>query len=423
MTVFANKLEVSCQAQANKILAAFPDVCMTPPEAPPTPPGVPIPYPNFGMDSDTDKGTGTVKIGGKTVNQKNISYFTKTTGDEAGAAAKKGVISSKNTGKSYSQAFSMNVKAEGENLTRFSDISTNNHGSPPNVVPWPKIGAPHMPGGVDPCEGDKKDADEACGDQAGIDAACKKAALDLKVGERGNIMGTRDGYNTTIPVMGSSFRDNADLIEMADTAQLDPCLAALACVLPKKGSENQCPCPGQTGHHMVPASAFYNNGRGEGTIEPGDFPIDICPSPNPVPSDYKAPPGYKATSAPCVCAEGCSNTTGSHGMMHTEMSAFISENAAEGVEIPIMGSTPGKQELPSLTYEEMRDEAIRSHAVIFPCSNCSEACLKAQLDSYHCDQLGMKPDQPLRADKCGKGSAEEGPARVYASLRSSWLSG
>ena len=69
MTVFANALEVSCKAQANKIIAAFPDVCMTPPEAPPTPPGVPIPYPNFGMDSDTDKGTGTVKIGGKTVNQ------------------------------------------------------------------------------------------------------------------------------------------------------------------------------------------------------------------------------------------------------------------------------------------------------------------------------------------------------------------
>lgn len=31
MTVFANKLEVSCKAQANKVIAAFPDVCMTPP--------------------------------------------------------------------------------------------------------------------------------------------------------------------------------------------------------------------------------------------------------------------------------------------------------------------------------------------------------------------------------------------------------
>jgi hypothetical protein len=142
MTVFANNLEVSCKAQANKVIAAFPDVCMTPPEAPPTPPGVPIPYPNFGFDSDTDKGTGTVKIGGKTINQKNVSYFTKTTGDEAGAAAKKGVVSSKNTGKSYSQAFSMDVKAEGKNLTRFSDISTGNHGTAPNTPPMPKVGTP-----------------------------------------------------------------------------------------------------------------------------------------------------------------------------------------------------------------------------------------------------------------------------------------
>ncbi len=152
MTVFANALEVSCKAQANQIIAAFPGVCMAPPEAPPTPPGIPIPYPNFGMDGDTDKGTGTVKIGGKTINQKNVSYFTKTTGDEAGTAAKKGVVSSKNTGKSHSQAFSMNVKAEGKNVTRFSDISTNNHGSAPNVLPMPKVGQAGAGGGGDKCQ-------------------------------------------------------------------------------------------------------------------------------------------------------------------------------------------------------------------------------------------------------------------------------
>jgi len=425
MTVFANKLEVSCKAQANKVIAAFPDVCMTPPENPATPPGVPIPYPNFGFDTDTDKGTGTVKIGGKTVNLKNSSYFTKTSGDEAGCAAKKGVISSKNTGKAYSQAFSMNVKAEGKNLTRFSDIQTNNHGSPPNVPPFPKIGSPNPPKDGDPCKSDYDKAEEACGDQAGIDEACRKAALDLSIGERGDIMGTRDGYNTTIPVMGSSFRDNADLMEMADTAQMDPCLAALACRLPPKGTSNQCPCPGQTGHHMVPASGFYNNGRGEGTIGPNDFPIDICPAPVPAPAGHVQPPPYSATDAPCVCAEGCSNTTGSHGMMHTEMSAFVSDNAS-AVDLPVLKKTAPfvvveMESKQSLTYEEMRDESIRSHKVVFPCSDCSDACLKAQLDSYHCDELGMAPDQPLRADRCGKGPAEEGPARVYASLRSDWL--
>ena len=141
MTVFANGLEVACKAQANKVIAAFPYVCFTPPQTPATPPGVPVPYPTFGMDSDTDKGTGTVKIGGETVTQKNKSYYTKCTGNEAGCAPKKNLISSVNTGKEYAHAWSGNVKADGEPVSRFSDISTNDHASPQaGGPPLPKIG-------------------------------------------------------------------------------------------------------------------------------------------------------------------------------------------------------------------------------------------------------------------------------------------
>ena len=86
MTVFANCLEISAKAQGCKIIAAFPDTCFTPPQTPATPPGVPIPYPNFGMDSDLTSGTGTVKIGGKEISQENSSYFSKISGDEAGCA-------------------------------------------------------------------------------------------------------------------------------------------------------------------------------------------------------------------------------------------------------------------------------------------------------------------------------------------------
>ena len=129
MTVFANSLEVSCKAQGNKIIAATPDTCMTPPENPATPPGVPVPYPSFGTDSDTENGTGTVLIGGETVSQKNISYYGKTTGTEAGSAAKKGVITSTNTGKAYAAAWSNDVKAESEPVVRFSDRATVNHAS------------------------------------------------------------------------------------------------------------------------------------------------------------------------------------------------------------------------------------------------------------------------------------------------------
>ena len=138
--VFANTLEISGKAVDAKTIAAFPDVCFTPPENPATPPGVPVPYPSFGMASDTDKGTGTVKIGDKTVNIKNQSYLTKTTGTEAGCAAKKGVITSKNTGKEYFNSWSNDVKFDGEPVIRFTDLATNNHASPTgNTPPWAHI--------------------------------------------------------------------------------------------------------------------------------------------------------------------------------------------------------------------------------------------------------------------------------------------
>lgn len=137
--VYANGMELACKAGAGKTICAFPDVCFTPPENPATPPGVPIPYPNTGFASDTTEGSKTVKISGKEIMLKNKSYFKTSTGDEAGCAAKKGVISSKNTGKVYFIKWSMDVKFEGENVDRHLDMTTNNHGSPTanEAVPWP----------------------------------------------------------------------------------------------------------------------------------------------------------------------------------------------------------------------------------------------------------------------------------------------
>lgn len=415
MSVFANKLEVSCKAQANKVIAAFPDVCMTPPEAPPTPPGVPIPYPNFGLDGDTDKGTGSVKIGGKTVNQKNKSYFTKTTGDEAGCAAKKGVVSSKNTGKAYSQAFSMNVKAEGKNLTRFSDIQTDNHGSPPNVPPWPKVGQPWVMQGGDPCAADKEKIQKACESEEGVAESCEKAGLHVSPGKR-----ETDGFTHSSPADRSTpavpknkpkraadkVRTNEELIEMADKAQKDDCLAALACQLPEYGNGKTCPCPGQTGHHVVPASSFFNKGRGEDP-KPGELPLVIHTPPDPKPAGYSKPPPYDPHRAPVVCAEGCSNTTGSHGMMHTEMKSFIMDkgHSIENTPLNVQGEA-NPQKKTSLTYKEQKDAAIAAIEKTFPLSKCEPACIAAQLDDYHVNTLGASDDTPLRADKCGRSSKE-----------------
>lgn len=421
MTVYANNLEVSCKKQSNQVIAAFPDVCFTPPQAPPTPPGVPIPYPSFGSDGDTDKGTGTVKIGDETINLKNNSHFTKTTGTEAGSASKKGIISSKNTGKAKSQAYSMNVKAEGKNICRFSDIETNNHGSPPNTPPWPKIGTPHVPDPTDPCDANKQAVSENCPDNKTIKAACKKAGLHISPSKRETDGYTHSSIASRIkralkknkPKYRKGYvRTNEQLIKMADKAQKDKCLSALACKLPKY--KEGCPCPGQTGHHVVPASSFFNKGRGENP-KPGEKPLKIHTPPKPKPKKYKKPPPYKAKEAPVICAEGCSNTTGSHGMMHTEMKAYVMKNGKK-VGLEVQGKRK-KQSKTSVPYNKQRDAAIASVERVFPLSKCDPACLKAQLDDYHVNELGMKKSQPLRADKCGRSKAEVPDAQKMAKVR------
>lgn len=152
--VYANNMEVSCKAGSSKTIAAFPDVCFTPPQTPATPLGVPLPYPNTGMTTDCSDGSSTVKISGEQVMLKNKSYFKKSTGDEAGAAPKKGLINSSKGGKLYFTAWSMDVKIEGENVVRNLDLTTSNHACPNAnaAVAWPHIARANLTGLKDkPC--------------------------------------------------------------------------------------------------------------------------------------------------------------------------------------------------------------------------------------------------------------------------------
>ena len=75
------------------------------------------------MASDTTDGSTQREDLGQEVMLKNKSYFKKSTGDEAGSAPKKGVVTSKNMGKVYFNAWSMDVKVEGENVVRHLDIT------------------------------------------------------------------------------------------------------------------------------------------------------------------------------------------------------------------------------------------------------------------------------------------------------------
>jgi len=117
-TVFANFMGVSHKGSGAKSLV-FPDVCKTPTPAGP----VPIPYPNLAESSNLMQGSMTVKIQGQMAAIKDCSYFI-STGDEAGTAG--GVLSSKIKGKAEFVLYSFDVKIEGKNACRMSDLMTHN---------------------------------------------------------------------------------------------------------------------------------------------------------------------------------------------------------------------------------------------------------------------------------------------------------
>ena len=241
--VYANGMEISCKAGQGKSICAFPDVCFTPPQTPATPPGVPIPYPNTGMDSDTTDGSKSVQISGQEVMLKNKSYFKKSTGDEAGSAPKKGVVSSVNRGKVYFNAWSMDVKFEGENVVRHLDIMTHNHASPtPNTPPWPFT-------------------DEAAVSPGGD---CDKES--------------------------KAIADSGKCSSPTDTSKECCSVPERKCVMVAwKDQEKKC-CEGQTtGHHPIPVQEFSETGKPRGR------PLD---------SLTKAGACYNQREAPTVCVEG-----------------------------------------------------------------------------------------------------------------------
>jgi hypothetical protein len=124
--VYANGREVSANADDNESLAAMPDVCLSPPSPPAGP--IPIPYPNFSEAKDTTEGTSSVEVGGKKVGQKEKSYYKKSKGNEAATKTLgMGIVSHCIQGATVFAAWSMDVKAENENVIRFLDLTTHNH--------------------------------------------------------------------------------------------------------------------------------------------------------------------------------------------------------------------------------------------------------------------------------------------------------
>jgi hypothetical protein len=140
--VYANGDEIACKAGAGKVIAAFPDVCLSPPSPPAGP--VPVPYPDTSFSKDMQSGTKTVMIKDQEVMMKDSSFYaTSPLGDEAATKSLgAGVVTHVITGKTYFVAWSMDVQFEGANVDRNLDLTTSNHASPGgNSAPQNNISA------------------------------------------------------------------------------------------------------------------------------------------------------------------------------------------------------------------------------------------------------------------------------------------
>jgi len=357
--VFANMRELSCKAGKGKAVCAFPDVCFTPPAPPPS--GLPVPYPNTGVDTDTSSGSRSVKISKKEVMLKNKSYFKKSVGDEAGSSPKKGVLTSVNRGKVFFNAWSMDVKFEGENVVRHLDLTTHNHASPPGNTPtWPFLSG-MTPNTPDPCGTEKQKQKDDCDNVKNPCAGCS--------GKK-----------------PSGKKDSMEAADLADRTAGDKCLAAMRCIL-LPYNPNKC-CKPQTGHHLVEASAFHDKGRGgKGSTR------------------LKGITSYKEGAAPVVCAEGVNQYTGTHGLMHTYQSATAAKCPAGKLTLANGDQIDHKV----TSYGEARDSGVKAFQKTFPQSKCSEKCLSAQLDGYH-RKCGLQDNTPVKAVETG--SANETAADI-----------
>ena len=128
--VYANNNEIACKSGNDKVIASFPDVCLSPPSPPAGP--IPVPYPDSSFSKDMKSGSKKVKIDGKEVMLKDKSYYKSSPlGDEAATKSLgAGVITHVITGKTYFVGWSMDVKFEGKNVDRHLDLTTSNHASP-----------------------------------------------------------------------------------------------------------------------------------------------------------------------------------------------------------------------------------------------------------------------------------------------------
>jgi hypothetical protein len=192
---------------------------------------------------------------------KNKSYFKKSTGDEAGCAPKKGIVTSKITGKVYFTSWSPNVKIEGKNVVRHLDLTTHNHGSATtNTGPWPYKDS-MTPAQLKDCKDDMDKEKAACSDDKGNYKSADKCCKDPECQKARNCM--------LVPYGGS-------------------------------GSPN-C-CEEKTGHHILPNSLLQGTRGNSTTNVPGLKKV--------------GPNAYTEEKGACICVSGVGLSSGDHRELH-----------------------------------------------------------------------------------------------------------
>lgn len=360
--VYANNMEVSCKQAAGKSICAFPDVCMTPPQTPATPPGVPIPYPNTGMASDTTDGSISVKISGQEVMLKNKSHFKKSSGNEAGSAPMKGVVTHKITGKVYFAMWSMDVKMEGENVVRHLDMTTHNHGStPPNALPT--VYQDLLAALPSDCATERSEFESKC---------------------------------ASATVGGDKVKNCSD-----------DCKKAQKCILVPKRLDKRFCCgentdtEERTGDHLVEVSAFTQPGGRGGLSGMGVTQAVIAATGAQIvsPLSQSIPlestfASYDQYEAPTVCV-GRDHRDPKHHKLQSlrDIAKRRRRNGVRGQALAAWGPDPAKHHSYATLGESIADGAW-AHKQTFP--HCDKDCTEAQLAAYHVDQCNIPADTPVR---------------------------
>jgi hypothetical protein len=330
--------------------------------------------------------------------------FKKSMGDQAGCAPKKGVVTSQTGGKVYFNSWSMDVKIEGENAVRHLDLTTHNHGSVPGNTPtWPYIDTVAFAAAghdEDVCDGDKKKEEEACADYTpygdndpceivvykGFDEGRTKSQM-TQVEAMGMTEAARAPTKMTEPADGAAFDSNAQNCLTARTCQLTP--------YKPTGDQKGC-CPSQTGHHLIEASSFFETGRGDTAAESDAQLLSV---------GKNGSEEYSTGEAPCICAFGPSQWRGSHGQIHT-IQGNLNKKAGSDTPQSMAKKTGGPASVKTIDYGTARDNGVAAAKKVNPTANCSDDCMKAQLDAYHTSKLGVKDKDKIKCVGTGRTSDE-----------------